>query len=306
MKFYIKSVSKSHHIVLLYFLLYTCLGYSQDLFPAYPKEITYKDGVVYLNGNRFTGLLVQKKTNKSIGEFQNGFRVGYFLDYFDNGNKKYEGTFDYEIVQGVYKEWHANGNLKFVIEYTDGKYNGSYNEYNENGIKRYEGNYVNGLREGIHTSYYTNGQNNLVISWSRDKILGEYIMYFENGHKQIEYTKDLLGINGQYSEWFDNGNLKVLYEYENDKIVDGKYTVHAISGDKEKIEWYRGGVKVKESLYKDGILFDSITEYFPNSKQVKSRGLKKDGLEDGLWSSWFENGPKKSGSTTTAPTSTIH
>jgi len=70
-----------------------CFAQQKDLLPAYPREITYSGDIAYFNGSPFTGVLVDEKTNKRLGEYKNGYRNGLFREYYLNGKKKSEGKY---------------------------------------------------------------------------------------------------------------------------------------------------------------------------------------------------------------------
>src|SRR3989304_3359992 len=86
-------------IFIVIVFIFSCFA-QQDLLPAFTNEISYRGDIAYFNGSPFTGLLVDEKTNKKMGEFSNGYKNGMFTDYYDNGKKKTEGKFENGIAVG--------------------------------------------------------------------------------------------------------------------------------------------------------------------------------------------------------------
>ena len=89
----------------------------QDLLPAFTNEISYSGDIVYFDGLPFTGLLVDEKTNKKMGEYRNGYRNGMFTEYYANGQKKTEGKFINGVKDGIHTEWFENKQLKSSYMY---------------------------------------------------------------------------------------------------------------------------------------------------------------------------------------------
>ena len=56
-------------------ILFISTCYAQkDLFPADSSEISFKGENAYLNNSPFNGILIDKKTNKKIGEYKEGLK----------------------------------------------------------------------------------------------------------------------------------------------------------------------------------------------------------------------------------------
>ena len=49
-------------------------------------------------------------------------------------------------MQGIYKEYHENGQLVYEVNYIDGKMNGIYKSYHDNGQLACEVNYIDGKK----------------------------------------------------------------------------------------------------------------------------------------------------------------
>jgi len=238
----------------------TCFA-RQDLLPAYPKEITYRGGIAYFNGSPFTGLLVDEKTNKKLGEFKNGKKMGMFTENYTNGKKKNEGNYIYGAEEGTHIEWYENGNKQSEIRYSNGVLNGQCFSWYENGNKRNESKYSNGV------------------------LNEQYFEWFEDG----ELKSDIVYQNGKsIKEAFYKGGMK-------DGVwkTDDGYTRKEIT--------YRDGVLISEANYSNGVLDGKQIEYWANGKtkettyqngEIISEGNLVDGKQDGKWIYWSNNGDK--------------
>uniref|UniRef100_A0A6C0E999 Uncharacterized protein n=1 Tax=viral metagenome TaxID=1070528 RepID=A0A6C0E999_9ZZZZ len=66
-----------------------------------------------------------------------------------------------EIINGEYKEWWNNGQIKLYCHYVNGKEDGSYAQWYSNGNLKSQANYVNRTLNGKYTSYYENGNKEM-------------------------------------------------------------------------------------------------------------------------------------------------
>jgi tetratricopeptide (TPR) repeat protein len=126
-------------IIISLFFLSPCFS-QQDLLPAFPREIrgagTNEDIAYFIPENRpFTGIVVDEKTKRKLGEYANGYRNGIFTEYYPNGKKRSEGKYINGVKNGDHIEWYENGNKKVLTTYMDGKQNGAASEWLANGQK---------------------------------------------------------------------------------------------------------------------------------------------------------------------------
>ena len=84
--------------------------------------------------------------------------TGKAIDYFDNGQKKYEGTFKEGKDHGEATRWYESGQIKSQTNMIEGKLHGTITEWYENGQKRWEGQYQNGKLHGTQLKWHDNGQ----------------------------------------------------------------------------------------------------------------------------------------------------
>jgi antitoxin component YwqK of YwqJK toxin-antitoxin module len=92
------------------------------------------------------------------------------LVYLPNENKPFSGKFcktelsseeNYKDGKrvGEYIEWHENGQKKSEGSYKDGKRVGEYIEWHENGQKKSEGSYKDGKKIGVSVNWDPNGRS---------------------------------------------------------------------------------------------------------------------------------------------------
>ena len=107
---------------------------------------------------------------------------GLRTSYYENGQKRTEGTYKDGELDGKWTRWHENGQKKRETTYKDGKEDGKGTWWYENGQKELEYNYKDGDRDGKYTSWHKNGQK----AWERTYKDGELIeetYWDEDGNK---------------------------------------------------------------------------------------------------------------------------
>jgi antitoxin component YwqK of YwqJK toxin-antitoxin module len=62
---------------------------------------------------------------------------GFYLDFFNNKNRRLECFYKDGLLDGVYKEWHKNGRLRISATFKDGKLDESFKLFTKNGKKLY-------------------------------------------------------------------------------------------------------------------------------------------------------------------------
>lgn len=254
-------------LVITFLCIVSCYAQT-DLLPAYPNEISYRGDIAYYNGSPFTGLLVQEKTNKQLGEFTNGIKNGLFCEYYSNGKKSFEGKFSNGLKDGCHTEWFENGNKKSVINYSNGKYNGLKTDWFENGQQRSSINCKNGdVVDGVYTVYLENGQKNKEQTVSKGVVSKEVI--YQNG--VVLKTKET------QTEYYSDNMKKLEYYLINGK-KEGQFT-----------QWYPDGRKKQEGNYEEGEFHGIITSWYDYT-QKSSEELWDKGKKNGICTYWNIDG----------------
>ena len=153
------------------------------------------------------------------------------------------------------------------------------------------GEFKDGYKNGVFTKYYTNGRKKSVGKYVNGIKEGAFTGWFENGVKQIVLNYVHGALDGIYTQWFNNGQIMVTYNYTQGEVKDGKYIIYNDTGQKAKQETYAGGAMISSDIFRNGALYKSILEKYPDGTK-KEEGYTKDGLNAGLWTEWYENGQK--------------
>lgn len=115
---------------------------------------------------------------------------GSHIKWFPNSEfKKFERNYFNDVLDGEYKEWYSNGQIKVEAYYKNGQLEGAYNKFYSNGNKRLESNYKDNVRVGVYKEYFKNGKPRVTYSYSPiGKFEGKQTRYRMNGFPLSEYT----------------------------------------------------------------------------------------------------------------------
>ncbi len=247
----------------------------EELLPAYPKEISYRSGIAFFNGSPFTGLLVDEKLNKPMGEFRNGYRNGTFTEYYIDGKKKIEANYITGIKDGVETEWYENGQKSREVKIIKGLPNGVLREWHSNGGLKTEISFSNG--KIVDGEYMILDEKGLVIESKlyKNKLLVEkkysnrkYEQFHESGDLKYEcYLNEYGNQDGAFTEWWPIGSKK-SEGMKNNGILNGKLTTWDENSFKTSEQYYKNGKKDSTSVFwqKNGV---TITKYFKDDLLIR-------------------------------------
>ena len=168
--------------------------------------------------------------NFAEGNFTKNHYQGNWIFYHNNGNKhaecfykesdgKNKGTTGVPIEgrEGLWRQWHANGQLEVELNYVNNKIEGLWRQWHENGQLQNEVNYVNDKREGLYRRWHENGQLQHEGNYVNDKSEGLWRWWHENGQleQEINHVNDKR--EGLFRWWYENGQLAAEANYVNDK-----------------------------------------------------------------------------------------
>lgn len=105
-------------------------------------------------------------------------------------------------INGLYRTYHSNGNVKMEVYSKNGKPNGQGKFYNKDGTLKYEGTFENGAPTGAFYHYYRNG----------------------NVHNEQNYADGVL--HGVQQTFDKTGKLSVEVVYEKGKALSGYVMVN--------------------------------------------------------------------------------
>lgn len=275
------------------------LEYGCELVEGSYEVIKKNDVVIY------SQVIFFDDNNVMIDWFSNGqiWRIGIYLD--GKGS-----SFDYKL-DGEYKEWYENGNLKNRKYYEDGELRNLTNYY-ENGETENVEYYSDGKKCGEHYGNHETGRLRFNEKYEDGELI--FLKYFNNIDKNEYLDQDYLEIHykdgeerykketkyydrfetsrvwsshlirsieiyrngkrdGDWEEWNKNGKRSRVITYSNGKIISEKY-------------WNEDGWKLSETNYR---IDDEIVEIsydfgypisekrFKDGKPISSREWNKDG-----------------------------
>lgn len=95
----------------------------------------------------------------TAGVYDNGVKVGPWISFFENGNKKNVVTYN-NLGEKDGKETHYFQNGKIMLEYNwvKNKMHGKYSQYHKSGAIELEGNYNNNSKDGKWVEYDPTGR----------------------------------------------------------------------------------------------------------------------------------------------------
>jgi antitoxin component YwqK of YwqJK toxin-antitoxin module len=154
-----------------------------------------------------------------LGDFSDSnysFHHGLFTEWYDNGQKKWEGNGKGD---GLLTFWYENGQKEAEGNYKDGKKDGLWTEWYENGQKRQEANYKDDKKDGLKTWWYENGQKADEINYKYGKKNGLVIMWYKNGQKEAEGNFKDGKENGLFIKYNKDGTVRRHLTVKNGEIV---------------------------------------------------------------------------------------
>jgi antitoxin component YwqK of YwqJK toxin-antitoxin module len=192
-------------------------------------------------------------------DINTGKKQGIWEEYHYNGQLWFKGSYKNNLRDGYWEEYWSNGQLWFKGSYKNGEKDGIWEKYYDNGQLMFKGSYKNGEKDGIWEEYYSDGQL-------------EYKGSFKNGDR-----------DGYWEEYWSNGKLRYKGSYKN--------------GDRDGIwEWYysNGQLDYKGS-YKNGELIKKLPLKESETPKKKLFIPRKLSGEDSRWADWNKEQSIKNG-----------
>ena len=244
------------------------------------------------NSKKFQGKYLNGELHDTLYEFYdngkikklkimlNGKKNGAEVDYYRNGKIHTESINQNDMRNGNYKIYYENGKLKEEGKYIGDIITGTFKSYHSNGTLEDEGMYnEKGKAEGIRKFYDTDGKIYNELEYQKDQIVA--YKYYQKDGKIIKEDRRKKS-SFKYTGFYPNGSLK----------LDGIYTENGKSGIWKYYDEY-GTLSTEENFNATGELEGQIKNYYP-SGTIKDITEYKNGLEDGYYVMYHENGKKKS------------
>jgi antitoxin component YwqK of YwqJK toxin-antitoxin module len=203
--------------------------------------------------------------NQTTGE---GARIGWWIFYYDNGQKKEEGIYSNGIKEGLWISYHLNGHKKHEITFTSGIAKGPARFFYQDGTLWEEGFWNENCWTGPYHLFYANGQKSYDWNYNEQGLRTGVQHYFHpNGKIKYSGTWNNGHITGNVEVFDEEGNLTATRQYDNGsfskKIIDqapppqnkeedpaknyspfhgtGKHTIYRMDGKIEKKGYFRDG-----------------------------------------------------------------
>jgi antitoxin component YwqK of YwqJK toxin-antitoxin module len=227
------------------------------------REVNYIDGLEegvgkeYANSDRRVIKLIYYKKG-FITDIENinrvdkaGMMQGNWKEFYEEGNIKWEGEYKNDLKHGYFKEYSKEGNLITTQKYVDGILQEEVaelakldikTEYYPNGKPKIVASYKNNVPEGVRREYSVDGEIVAGYIFRSGTLIGEGIIN-EAGIK-----------HGLWKEYFPNGTLK------------------------------------EEGIYDKGNRTGEWRFYHPNGQLEQIGSYNKEGKEDGIWTWYYATG----------------
>lgn len=208
----------------------------------------------------FFAILNTYAQNDTINQTNDkGLKQGYWIAYYANGEKRYEGYFNNDKPVDTMKKYYHTGILQAILIYSN---NDTVHAklFSEKGERIAEGDYYESLKHGTWTYFsphfmtkvqeekYKNGQKHGISKY-----------YYPNGNvsEEIEYTYDIK--NGIWNQYFEDGLLKVSASYKNN-LREGSYALYYPDGEVEISGNYKNDLREGPWKYynEKGVLIKKI------------------------------------------------
>jgi len=194
------------------------------------------------------GILIHDLGDKKVNK-----KYGSYREYYENGRVKEEKSFNKALLkyykkyssegvllfkegsdrivtryddkgkklEGVFKEFYDNKQLKTEKRYSAGKLDGNYVYYSENGIIREESNYKDGVLWGERKLFDKRGNLISKCDIKSEKDVGKnYCEYFSpDGWKKKDWLYNFRTKEGIYNFYSKDGKIKRTQRFDKGKLV---------------------------------------------------------------------------------------
>ena len=183
---------------------------------------------------------------------QNGVIKSYFVD----GSVKSEQTYIKDILDGLSVFYYPNGNIKTIMNYSEGKVNGWVRNYYDTGLLESENFVNNGVRDGSTRFYYENGGLKSVIVYKRGMFISQDDIPYDINF--VPAADDYAAGNKQYAKLRNDD--RILCDVEICPAPIGGMEViqnHLVYPEKARLYGLEGIVTVTATISSKGEILSS-------------------------------------------------
>jgi antitoxin component YwqK of YwqJK toxin-antitoxin module len=112
------------------------------------------------------------------------------------------------VLHGVYRSWHANGQLRSETHYRNGVEHGLLRAWHPNGAKALEARFADSELDGPWREWHANGQRSVAIRFEAGKPAGSAVWWYVSGAKRLEGAFEGFANEGVWTTWWESGARK--------------------------------------------------------------------------------------------------
>ena len=304
----------------------TRIGYWADGSTRYTMD--YKKGKKDGDEVRYdsTGVLIFEV------RYDKGVRNGMEKEYYVNGNPKRLARYKDNKLDGMEKEYYVNGNSKRFASYKDDKLDGKTELFDSLGVITETITYKDSLRNGKTTLWWPNGEAYQRLTYEKDILEGRFeewdslgtdivkgsytegvrhkkwLYYDSEGRRDKFVFLDMDSTITDYQfKYYPNWQLVEEPGFNDRGLYDGKWESFYIDGatskkfsydegkrDKIWMSYFQDGRRENYTFYtQDSLVTDYDFTYFANLQIKEEPEFNKNGLFDGKWEQFYEDGETK-------------
>ena len=265
-------------------------------------------------------------------DYKKGKKDGDEIRYDSTGVLIFEVRYDKGIRNGLEKEYYVYGNPKRIARYKDNKLDGKTELFDSLGVKTETIAYKDSLRNGKSTLWWPNGKPYQRFTYENDILEGKYeewdslgadivkgiytkgvrhkkwLYYDSEGRRDKFIFLDMDSIITDYKfKYYPNWQLVEEPGFDDRGLYDGKWESFYIDGATSKKFFYDKGKRdqIWMSYYQDGrrenytfyaldtLITDYDFTYYKNLQIMEEPKFSKDGLFDGKWEQFYQDGETK-------------
>ena len=231
-------IYKRFNLIVNLVLLLSALGAVAQQ-TAYESDVVKKNGIVYLEGEPFTGWLLSDESGVPNNcdctlkvQYKNGKINGKKTEWYKNGVLKYTGSYTRGYKYGTHMYYYPNANPKLKVVYRKGTVHKIYYR-----------------RDGSRKKYEKWRNGSLIRSERCTSDMGDCIMKFSSEDNEVEEYEDRDEVK------ITSGSKKVIIlssddeEIEPQDLPEGKLVILFPNLKVKRVIYYDRGYKVADSIY---------------------------------------------------------
>ncbi|NVO83398.1 hypothetical protein [Hymenobacter terrestris] len=189
---------------------------------------------------------LQKEVNYNAeGKFD-----GRYVEYFNNGARTVEGTYQAGTIVGKVNKYHYCGALSGVEPYENGDINGEALYYYPDGKLQRRAGYRSDKLEGPSTFYYPDGTVETKFGYAADQRQGPFEVFSANGQLERKGSYEQGELHGDYQDFHPNGKPANVGRYDKGRQV-GRWQAFYVSGKPSEEQNFDPATGELHGTYKD-------------------------------------------------------